>query len=97
MTSLKEHIRNVETAVQKLKKRNKGKHFTSVTPDEIEARLKGANDPWISGYGWNDTTPGGTVHLSVGIINPGPDPVSNLYIHVWVGSGIGDPSGDRFC
>jgi hypothetical protein len=96
MTSLKEQIRSIERAIKKHEKENKGKHFTSITPDEIERTLKLANNPWISGYGWDDSTPGGKINLSVGINNPGTSQVHNLYVHIWVGSGITDPSGDTF-
>jgi hypothetical protein len=31
-----------------------------------------------------------------GILAGQPYQASNLYVHVWVGSGIADPSGDKF-
>jgi hypothetical protein len=98
MPTLKEHIRNVEKALEKLKKKNKGKYFIFATPDEIERRLKGANHhPWISGWGINIiTTPGGVINIHIGITNLGQHQAFNLYIHVWVGSGIVDPNGDTF-
>jgi len=96
MTNLKEQIRRIEKALEKHKKKTKGMHFTSATGNEIESRL-GANNPWLSGLGWDDrTTPGGTVKIQVSIDNPRTVQVSNLYVHVWIGSGIGDPSGDTF-
>src|SRR5262249_12285242 len=66
MTSLKEHIRNIEKAVKKHKKENKGKHFTFVPPDEIERRLKRANTPIIHGISWKDLVkPGQTIHYGL--------------------------------
>ena len=40
---IKEHIQRIEKAVEKHKSENKGEHFTSVTPDEIERKLKRVN------------------------------------------------------
>jgi hypothetical protein len=81
MTDLKEHLGNVEKAVQKLKTKNKGKHFTSAT-----RLLTGA--PYIYGQGWGASPPGGTLDVLIGIYSPVS--VSNLYVHVWVGSDIVD-------
>jgi hypothetical protein len=96
MPTLKEHIRNIEKALEKLKKKNKGKHFISATPDEIEGRLKGADDPWIVGFGIDAPPykPGGAINITFAILNSGA-PVFFLYIHVWVGSGIIDLTGDK--
>jgi hypothetical protein len=96
MTGLKEQIRRIEKGLEKKKKKTKGMHFTSATREEIESKI-GANDPWLSGLGFDDrTTPGGTVNIQVFIDNPGLATALNLYVHVWIGSGIADPSGDTF-
>jgi hypothetical protein len=42
------------------------------------------------------SAPGGKVEFQINAYNPGPYQASNLYVHVWVGSGIADPSGDKF-
>jgi hypothetical protein len=93
MTSLKEHIRNIEKAVRK-----KGKHFTSIPLDEIERVLKRANTPII--YGWGGTggpfKPGQTIQTSFDVYNPGPDSVGYLFLHVWVGFHIVDATGGTF-
>ena len=96
MTTLKQHIRRIEKAVEKLRRECETDQFTSLGPNEIERMLGGPNNPWIFGYGFNNSTPGGTVPLSVGIYNPGASQVNNLYVHVWIGSGIVDPTGDTF-
>jgi hypothetical protein len=92
MTSFKEHIRAIEettSAFKKMKKRM-GKQFTFVTADRVAS-----SDAWISGLGWTDiTTPGGVVNCSVGISNPNTHQVHNLYVHLWVGSGIVEPIVD---
>jgi hypothetical protein len=96
MTSPKEHIRKIEKAVEKHKRKYETDQYTSFRPDEIERMLSLSNNPWIIGYGFNTSTPGGTLPLSVGIYNPGALNGTNLYIHVWIGSGIVDPTGDTF-
>ena len=42
------------------------------------------------------TTPGGTFNYSLGIFNPDPTQTSNLFAHVWVGSGNIDPTVGPF-
>jgi hypothetical protein len=97
MTSLKEHIRNIEKAVKKHKKQNKGQRFTLIPPDEIEKRLKRANTPIIYGFGYTDLVrPGQTIHCSFDIYNPGPDRFGPLAVHVWVGFHIVDATGGPF-
>jgi hypothetical protein len=96
MTSIKEHIRNVEKVVEKLKRKNKGKNFTSITPDEIERALIRANTPWILGMGYNTSVPqGGVFNCSVTVYNPGTYGVGNLYVHMWISSGIVDLTANK--
>jgi hypothetical protein len=94
MTSLKEHIRNIEKAVKK-----KGKHFTSVPLDEIERVLKRANTPIIHAVGFSPGgpfRPGQTIQINVDVYNPGPDVVGLLSVHVWIGFQIVDATGGTF-
>ena len=93
---IKEHIQRIEKAVEKHKSENKGEHFTSVTPDEIERKLKRVNSPMIVSQGWGATTPGGTVNYNLGIYNPDPTQAIWLFAHVWVGSGNVDPTVGTF-
>lgn len=93
---IKEHIRSIEKAVEKHKRENKGEHFTSVTPDEIERKLKRINSPMIVSQGWSSTTPGGTFNYGLGIYNPDPTQAIWLFAHVWVGSGNVDPTVGTF-
>jgi hypothetical protein len=92
MTAPKAQIRSVERAIEKHKRKNK--YFTSITPDEIERMLTHASPPYLVGLGWSDSTPGGILNCSAGIYNPATFQAFNLYVHVWVGSGIVDPAGD---
>jgi hypothetical protein len=89
---VKEHIRNIGKAIEKHKNENKGEHFTSVTPEEIERKLKRVNSPMIVSQAWGDTTPGGTLGYGFGIYNPDATVAGSLYAHVWVGSGNIDPT-----
>lgn len=88
---IKSNIEKIKKEVEKHKKENKGENFTSVTPEEIEKKLKRVNSPIIVSQGWNFTTPGGTVNYSLGIFNPDPVQAIWLFAHVWVGSGNVDP------
>ncbi|MFN0103423.1 MAG: hypothetical protein ACKV2U_15200 [Bryobacteraceae bacterium] len=93
---IKKHIVSIEKAVETQKRENKGEHFTSVTPDEIERKLKRVNSPMIVSQGWGNTTPGGTVNYSLGLYNPDPTQAIWLFAHVWVGSGNVDPNVGTF-
>jgi DNA-binding MltR family transcriptional regulator len=44
---IKEHIQRIEKVVEKNRAENLGEHFTSVTPDEIQMKLKRVNSPMI--------------------------------------------------
>ena len=78
------------------KREYKSEHFTAVTPEEIEKKLKRARSPMIVSQGWGSTTPGGTVNYSLGIYNPDPTQAVWLFAHVWVGSGNVDPTVGTF-
>ncbi|HEV2842587.1 MAG TPA: hypothetical protein VGW39_14790 [Chthoniobacterales bacterium] len=93
---INEITRNIQKAVEKHKRENKGEHFTAVTPEEIGRKLKRVNSPMIVSQGWANTTPGGTCNYSVGIYNPDPTQASLLFVHVWVGSGNVDPTVGTF-
>jgi hypothetical protein len=94
MTSLKQQIRSIEGTVEKLKKESKGKHFTSITSGEIKRRLKLASDPFITTISYDGyASPGGKIETRVGIYNVTVE--STMCLHVWVGSGMIDPSGDQ--
>jgi hypothetical protein len=93
---IKEHVQRIEKAVEKHRTENMGEHFTSVTPDEIERKLKRVNSPMIVSQGWGSVAPGGTVNYSLGIYNPDPTQAFWLFAHVWVGSGNVDPTVGTF-
>lgn len=93
---IKAQIDRIRKAVEKQKREYKGEHFTSVTPEEIEKKLKRVNSPIIVSQGWNSTTPGGTVNYNLGVFNPDPTRAIWLFAHVWVGSGNVDPVTGTF-
>lgn len=93
---IKGHIKSIQEAIEKHKRENKGDHFTAVTPEEIEKKLKRVNSPMIVSQGWSNTTPGGTFIYSLGVFNPDPTQASSLFAHVWVGSGNVDPTVGTF-
>ena len=93
---VKSQVERIQKEVEKHKRENKGEHFTSVTPEEIERKLKRVNSPMIVSQGWNSTTPGGTVNYNLGIFNPDPTQAIWLFAHVWVGSGNVDPVTGTF-
>src|ERR1700674_3284850 len=82
---IKEQIKKIEKAIAQQKHENKGEHFTSITPEEIEKKLKRVKSPMIVSQGWNSTTPGGIVNYNLGIFNPDPAQAIWLFAHVWVG------------
>jgi len=61
---IKNHIKNIQEAIEKQRRKHeqKGEQFVSITPEQIEKKLKRVNSPFITGHGYNPkTTPGGTV------------------------------------
>ena len=95
-SEVKSQVEKIQKEVEKHKRENKGEHFTSVTPEEIERKLKRVNSPMIVSQGWNSTTPGGTVNYNLGLFNPDPTLAVWLFAHVWVGSGNIDPVTGTF-
>jgi hypothetical protein len=93
---IKEHIKSIQKATEKHKLENKGEHFTAVTPEDIEKKLKRVNSPMIVSQGWSGTTQGGTFNYSLGLYNPDPTQAIWLFAHVWVGSGNIDPTVGTF-
>ena len=92
----KEKIKKIQMAVDRAKKENKEKHFTSLTPKEIEKKLKRVKSPMIYFQSWGSTTPGGSFNYNLGIYNPDPNQEIWMFAHVWVGSGNVDPVEGTF-
>lgn len=93
---IKEQVQKIQKVIEKHKRENEEEHFTSVTPDQIQKKLKRVKSPMIVSQGWGNTTPGGTVNYSLGIYNPDPTQAIWLFAHVWVGSGNIDPTVGTF-
>jgi hypothetical protein len=95
-TQIKQHIKKIQETIDKQKRENEGEHFPSVTPEEIEKKLKRVNSPMIVSQGWNSTNPGGVVNYNLGVYNPDPTQVIWLFAHVWVGRVTSIPRSGRF-
>lgn len=88
---IKAHTARIQAATEKFKHEGKKKHFLAIKPAEIEKKFKRVNSPFMVSLGWNDTAPGGTVSLSVGVYNPDPTDAGSLFVYVAIGSGNVDP------
>jgi len=70
---------------------SRGETFAALSLDEVKTRLIGSADPFFGGFGWTlSAPPGGVITGRVSVNFPQPDAVpadSNIYVHVWVGSG----------
>jgi hypothetical protein len=77
-----------------------GHTFAALSLDDAKERLSGSADPFFGGFGWSlSAPPGGAITGRVSVNFPQPDAVpaeSNIYVHVWVGSGNVDPDISRF-
>jgi len=96
---IKDHIKKIQDEIEKQRREHqrRGEHFKSITPEEIEKKLKRVNSPFLFSEGWSSTTPpGGTISYTLGIYNPDVTQASDLYAHVWVGSGNVDPTVGTF-
>lgn len=93
---IKKEAKKIAAAVEAHKRQAKAECFTSVTPAEIERKLKRVKSPMIVSQGWNSTNPGGTVNYSLGIHNPDPTTAIWLFAHMRVGSGNTDPNTGMF-
>jgi hypothetical protein len=95
-SQIKEQIRQIQQAIEKHKHASPGEHFTAITPEEIEKKLKRVRSPMIVSQGWNDAALGGTVNFNLGLFNPDPPQAIWLFAHVFVGSGNVDPTAGTF-
>lgn len=93
---VKEQVQRIQQVIEKHRRENKEQQFTSITPEEIEKKLKRVQSPMIVSQGWGSTTPGGTINYNLGIYNPDPTQAIWLFAHVWVGSGNIDPTVGTF-
>jgi len=93
---IKGQIKKIQEVIEKHERENKEEHFTAITPEEIEKKLKRVKSPMIVSQAWGDATLGGTVNYNLGIFNPDPIQAIWLFAHVWVGSGNVDPTVSTF-
>jgi hypothetical protein len=82
------HLENIQAAVEKHRREGDFENFQSIASEDLEAKLKRTNSPFILSQGWPNTAPrGGSFNYSVQIYNPDPVNAFSLYAHVFVGSG----------
>src|SRR5262249_35561903 len=64
---IKNHIKKIQDAMEKHKREHeqRGEHFRSLSPEEIEKKLKRVNSPILVGEGWSSTTPPGGTSTSL--------------------------------
>lgn len=98
--SNRKHAKRILEAIESEKEdsRSSGENFSAITPDEIEkGLLREAKTPFLSGFAWTKgTAPGGRIGLRVFIWNSESEPASDIYVHVWVGTGNVDPMVGTF-
>jgi hypothetical protein len=91
---VKRHQKAIKDEIEKRKKEHKGENFQGISPEEIEKKLSSIDSPFIFFMGWSQTTPGGTLSISMGVFNPDPVAVNSLYVHGWVGPANPVPNTD---
>ena len=66
--------------------REQGRNFAAPTGAQILDRLQSARSPMFSFIAWGGPTASpGTINMSVGIFNPDPVGLGNLFVHVFIG------------
>ena len=86
-----------EIAQQRQKLEKRGQTFVGLNREEIDAKLRRVNSPFISSESWNNTAPpGGSINYTVGVFNPDPFGWSNLAVAVAIGNRNPIVSNDVF-
>src|SRR5437588_12187229 len=70
---VKNHIKNIQEAMDKQKREHeqKGRRFVYITPEEIEKKLRRANSPFFIGQAFGPPpSPGGSFNYGVYVYNP---------------------------
>jgi hypothetical protein len=75
----------------------RGQHFSALAQPAVAKRLGAPETPFLGMIAWSkQTPPGGKLDLAVFVFNSDTNPMPDLYIHVWVGSGNIDPNVGTF-
>jgi hypothetical protein len=91
---IKQQIKKIQQALEKEKSRYRDQNLTviEVKPKDIARKLKRMKSPFIVGQFYSSSAPAGsTITNYMNIWNPDPFTASNIFVHVWVGSGNVDP------
>ncbi len=87
--TIAEHMRRIQEFVrrQEAVAKREGWNYTSISEDQLAAKLGRIHSPMIVFQGWSgSTSPGGAISYIVGIYNPDPTQQISLYAHVFVGA-----------
>jgi len=95
-TEVKTITKKIQEVVEKARRENKHELFRGLSEEDIARKLERVNSPMIVGLGWSPTTPGNDENVTINVFNPDPTAASDLYLHVWVGSGNVDPNNGTF-
>ena len=94
---VKKHTSWILERAEELKKnKKKDENVTTITAEEIDAKLKRVNSPMIIGQSWSNVPLGGTFTYNVTIYNPDPTTAIWTFAYVFVGSGNVDPVTGTF-
>ena len=86
--TIAEHLKRIQEFIRKQEAtaKREGWNYTSISEDELAAKLNRVHSPMIVFQGWSSfTSPGGSISYTVGVYNPDPQASSSLYAHVFVG------------
>ena len=88
----KDDVKKVREAIEKHRKEKRHEHFEALTDEQIEEKLKRVNTPFLNSFGYSPTVPpGGSFGFSVGVFNPDPVTISEMYVYAYIGAGIAVP------
>jgi len=87
--TIAEHMKRIHEFLQRQESlaKKEGWSYTSISEDQLAAKLARVHSPMIVFQGWSgSTSPGGSISYTVGIYNPDPQQRVWLYAHVFVGA-----------
>ncbi len=87
--STAEVVKRIQQQIEAHRKTiKKGQRFVALTDEQIKAKLKRVNSPMIVGEGWtSEAARGAEISYSVNISNPDAVTQSDLFVHLFVGTG----------
>ena len=89
---IEEHVQRIQKAIKTYKRKDKNWQIAAITPEQIRKKLTRVNSPILTFHGWNSQPANGKIHIDLGVDNPDPTAVTDLYVLIWVGTGYADPT-----